>query len=278
MMLHDYEAFTSPARREDGVMVRPRRAFDAWGTEYFVLPRNADSRDSNRSTEGLRRNWAEPRWSPEDPQGTPSGTALESIALLAAPWPDAWQQELQVVRNDAALPRAWIVHHWLPMAPLDPQNRHQVPAMLQPIVFPLRETAMVEGEALARDGPFGSLVPEGQPPAGESCRIVHYDPQRVEIDATLTAPGLIVLSDVYYPGWQLDVHSAGSSQPIAILRTNRLMRGALLPAGKHRLVYRYRPGSFHVGLAVSAATWLAGLSLLVIGGIRHRRHRTALNL
>jgi hypothetical protein len=50
---------------------------------------------------------------------------------------------------------------------------------------------------------------------------------------------------------------------VPILRTNRVMRGALLPAGTHRLVYRYRPESVIYGGAISG---LALVALLAAAG------------
>ena len=50
----------------------------------------------------------------------------------------------------------------------------------------------------------------------------------------------VVLADAFYPGWALTV----DDRPAEILRTNRMMRGAALEAGRHRLVYEYRPRSF----------------------------------
>ena len=41
---------------------------------------------------------------------------------------------------------------------------------------------------------------------------------------------------------------------LPIVRTNRVLRGVALPAGNHRLVYRYRPASVWLGGAISLAS------------------------
>lgn len=69
-------------------------------------------------------------------------------------------------------------------------------------------------------------------------------------------PGLVILADVVDPGWDLTID--GTAAPI--WRTNRMMRGALVPAGEHTLVYTYRSTTFRDGALVS----LAGL-IVVIG-------------
>src|SRR5205823_7921293 len=92
----------------------------------------------------------------------------------------------------------------------------------------------------------------------ESVEVARHEPQRVELRATLERPGLVILADTYYPGWTLTI----DGQPAPIYRTNRLMRGAAVPAGRHTLVYTYDPASFQVGGAISIAGWLA-LAILI---------------
>ena len=72
-------------------------------------------------------------------------------------------------------------------------------------------------------------------------------PQRVELDVVMESPGFVVIADAVYPGWALTV----DDRPAEILRTNRMMRGAALEAGPHRLVYEYRPRSFAIGRVAS---------------------------
>ena len=99
----------------------------------------------------------------------------------------------------------------------------------------------------------------GQVTSDESyVQIVRDQPQLVEIDADLANAGLVVLADQFYPGWELSVATPGeaTSVPLPIFRTNMVMRGAVLPAGKHKLIYRYRPAGYYWGAAVSAFGWV----------------------
>src|SRR5262249_11630196 len=88
----------------------------------------------------------------------------------------------------------------------------------------------------------------------ESVAITRYEPQHVELVARLERPGLIILADVDYPGWKLAIDGT----PAPIYRTNRLMRGAAVTAGRHTLVYTYDPASFRIGGMLS----IAGLLVL----------------
>ncbi len=93
-----------------------------------------------------------------------------------------------------------------------------------------------------------------------------YRNSRVQIDARLSDPGVLVLTDAFYPGWMVRVNGAERK----ILRANYLFRGVELPAGNHQVEFSYEPESFKIGLIISLFT--AGLLLAVplIGWTRRR--------
>jgi uncharacterized membrane protein YfhO len=80
----------------------------------------------------------------------------------------------------------------------------------------------------------------------------------VELRANLGRPGLVILADTYYPGWQLTI----DDKPAPIYRANRIMRGAAVPAGDHTLIYTYKPASFRIG-AIGSLSALAMLLALI---------------
>lgn len=102
----------------------------------------------------------------------------------------------------------------------------------------------------------------------ENAAIKVYRNNRVHIDARLSSPGILVLTDAFYPGWKVRVD--GKEQ--TILRANYLFRGVELPAGNHQVEFSYEPESFKIGSIISLFT--AGLLLAVplIGWFRRRVH------
>jgi len=72
------------------------------------------------------------------------------------------------------------------------------------------------------------------------------------------SPGYLVMSDVWYPGWQAFLN--GKSTPI--LRANFLFRAVELPAGEHEIRIAYSPKQFYAGIYV---TGLSLIGLLVLG-------------
>ncbi len=88
--------------------------------------------------------------------------------------------------------------------------------------------------------------------------MTHYAPERVEIEVTAEAPGYLVLTDAWYPGWEATVDGV----PASIYRADLLFRAVAVRAGKHRVVFDFRPMSLRVGAGISLGG-LLGLGLTV---------------
>jgi Bacterial membrane protein YfhO len=88
-------------------------------------------------------------------------------------------------------------------------------------------------------------------------QITHRTNCRVSLRAKLTHPGLLVLSEGYYPGWRAAVD--GLEAPV--IRVNVMMRGLALPAGEHEVEFRFRSRSIAAGAVLSVAA-LASLVML----------------
>ncbi len=96
------------------------------------------------------------------------------------------------------------------------------------------------------------------------------DPQRLEIELEMQTAGLVVVSDLWFPGWEATV----DGQPAEVLRTNHAVRSVAVPAGAKRLEMRYKPHSFALGLQLAAAggaLWIAWLMAAGSASSRERR-------
>lgn len=246
-----------------GGFVHPRRAIDAWGADYFLWPKGGNPAELDATPLGLSTAWHEPRTAHQTvPSGPPLPLLGDSNPALA---------EVRLAANPSSAPRASIIRRVQALAPVAQDDR-EAWIKLALLVgfsydsdFDLRRMAVVEDEALlAQLGP--DLVHLPEPSTPDKVQISAYQSDEVQISAELAAPGLLVLAETDYPGWQLTVQT-GDQVPIAqrILCVNRGMRGVMLPAGIHRLVFRYRPESFWRGAAISGFAWLG---LLAFGMIR----------
>lgn len=83
--------------------------------------------------------------------------------------------------------------------------------------------------------------------------IVKYSDNLVEIVTDAPKAGIVVLHDLFYPGWEVRVD--GHQEPV--LRANILFRGAEVPPGRHRIEFSFHPLSL-TNLAAAASTVLHG--------------------
>ena len=147
--------------------------------------------------------------------------------------------ELNVYLNTEALPRAWLVHSVIPA--VDHENAFE---LIHAPDFDPADSVVLEGDILLAG-----------PNSGEDwVRIVTLRPNRIVLDVEAGSEGVLVLSEVFYPGWRAEVD--GSRVPV--LRANYLFRGVEVPAGKSRVTLTYSPPSWWIGLGLCGLT-LAGL-------------------
>jgi hypothetical protein len=228
--LADYETLLHVARQHgprqpDGSLLPQPTALRLLGTDFLVLPPTQAPYFAQRL--------------PGDPQGWPAFTSL-------------W-------RMQRTFPRAWVVHEVQALPPLEqPRDSRALEERTREVLFPAGKprdflrTAVVEtSEPLAE----WATMRGNSAAANDSCRFMVEEPQRVQIEVELAQPGLLVLSDTWFPGWQATVTTAGQSREATIYRTNRALRGVWLPKGQHVVEFRYRPFSVFSGAMVSGLAW-----------------------
>ena len=86
------------------------------------------------------------------------------------------------------------------------------------------------------------------------------NPNRIEVDIDVSEPAMLVLTEVWYPGWQALV----DGEPAALYRVNYLQRGIWLGRGNHRVELVFRPRTWRIGAIISLISW-SGLILALIG-------------
>ena len=107
------------------------------------------------------------------------------------------------------------------------------------------------------DAPASQVARLGQGGEGRA-RITTNQPTRVIVQAETSGPGWLVLADTWYPGWRAEV----DGRPARIYRANLCQRAVHLPAGRHRVTFRYQATAYRRGLMISLAAlalWLAAV-------------------
>ncbi len=138
---------------------------------------------------------------------------------------------------------AWIVHAY----EIAPSRESAIEATARPDLDPF-STVILEPE-----GAKGASVLHAPPAAEEeNIRLVVFEDTRVVFDVTLGQPGVLVISEIWYPGWNVYVNG----ERMASLRAYGLLRAVVLPAGTWRVEWRFEPVIMWLGLGISALSAL----------------------
>src|SRR5262249_19779274 len=99
-------------------------------------------------------------------------------------------------------------------------------------------------------------------PVGGSFRpatIRSYGPNRIVLDAD-GDPGILVLADIWYPGWTCRVD--GKETPVR--PANYLFRAVEVPAGAREVVFAFEPESYRRGRWISAGAVVVVVLILLL--------------
>ncbi len=198
---------------------------------------------------------------------TKTSTPLETIDCFSERWRKLGRfGDVAVYENLQARPRAWFVRRLavgLNKEVLAAITTGKLPESAGGGEFDPAEVALLEKED------FGNrpiTLPDIGDPANANVKVTRYEPNRIELATRNANPGFLVVSEMYYRGWEAWL----DGKRVPVEKVNYLLRGLAVPAGDHRIEFVYRAHSFRNG-----ATWsAAGVLLLLIGGvISLRRHR-----
>lgn len=187
------------------------------------------------------------------PAALPAGRA--DLLTLRETHPLVYEDDLvAVLENRDALPRAWVVHEARQVAP-----GAALPLLASGAVDP-RQTALLE----TAPPPLAASADASR----ETVTIERYAPDAIRLRARSDAPGLLVLSEIFYPAWQAYV----DGKPAPLYVANHALRAVPLPAGEHTVELRYESATLRAGLLVTLVTLLAfGALLIALSGRSLRR-------
>jgi hypothetical protein len=170
---------------------------------------------------------------------------------------------LRLYQNMRCLPRAQFVSDWQVV----PDHRRVMTLMQSPGFDPSK---MVFLEKNPTPGSFATRTAEAETPVPVTLQMEHYGADRVALYVRSAQAGVLVLADVFYPGWKakLDGHET------EIYRADNVLRAVVVPAGGHEIEFVYSPLSFRIGATVTLSTiaivgaWMFARLLLFRGKAR----------
>ena len=103
---------------------------------------------------------------------------------------------------------------------------------------------------------------------GSSVELTSYEANRLAYKVSSPQGGVVVLSEIYYPGWTCTV----DGQPTDIVRANYVLRAIKVPAGEHEVIMTFDPQTVHITEAIAYAA-LALLALMLIALLAYSIYR-----
>ena len=104
--------------------------------------------------------------------------------------------------------------------------------------------------------------------ATTTARVTSYDPNAIDLELDAPAAGVVVLNEVWYPGWHVTVDGDDATP----MRVDYLLRGVAVSAGHHAIAWRFHPTHFRPLFAMYALALLGVLAAFVWP--RRREHAT----
>ena len=93
-------------------------------------------------------------------------------------------------------------------------------------------------------------------------QMISYAPNKLSYSFNSSANQLVVFSEIFYEkGWKATI----DGKPADIFRTNYILRGLNVPAGKHEIVFEYSLKSYSTGNTIALIASLITIGLVVLG-------------
>lgn len=195
-------------------------------------------------------------------------TAYDSTSnqttLLTQRLPEQWRKiydhdNVQIYENPRMLPRAWLVPK--AEATSDQEALHRIRGESEP--FDPRKVALIEPTEQIK-----IAFPKGDFEGKADASIMNYEPNQLVIETNTHKQSVLVISEINYPGWE----ATTDGWPTTIFTTNYLLRGVIVPEGKHRVEMHYTAPAARRGAIISLLTLLTLMAGVIFCRIKKWRH------
>ena len=97
--------------------------------------------------------------------------------------------------------------------------------------------------------------------------IINYKNNYVDIAVNCNEDSFLIFSDTYYLGW----HAYIDGVETKIYKVNGIFKGLYVPAGEHKIRFRFLPNDFLIGAIVSGITFFIIIILLCIPRVKSKK-------
>lgn len=149
----------------------------------------------------------------------------------------SYNKTIYVYRNDYARPKMFVTNRFIV---LPDGNMSELETIL-------------EGGYISLDA-RPSMEIRADVPVGYNITIDKYEPHSVVASVAADQNSVLVLGDVWYPGWRATV----DGRKVDIMKADSVIRAIELPKGAHKVEFIYTPASAYLGVLAS----VFGLAIL----------------
>jgi hypothetical protein len=151
---------------------------------------------------------------------------------------------IKVFENPDYLPRAWLVNGDVEVIPDKVEAFEKMSAKgFDPVKSVILEEPYTKFEGVSANG---SEVEETK------VEITDYSVNSISLDVSAKEDGLLILSEVFYPGWKAYID--GNEE--RMYRADYLFRAVPIHKGEHKVKMVFSPVSFKIGLGITLSTVL----------------------
>ena len=138
----------------------------------------------------------------------------------------------------------------------------ELEAYLKSPDFDHRSTAVLEDELET------PIAPPTTPPVW-TAHITAYENNRIALDVETNHDGLLVLSEIFYPGWNATV----DGRPARIHRADYNLRSIEVAQGSHTVEFRFEPEPYTRGRLITFVTLILCIAGIFAPGINAMKRR-----
>ncbi len=107
------------------------------------------------------------------------------------------------------------------------------------------------------------------PTEGSFVTVQKISPTHLELITQAAGNQLLVISQIYYPGWQVTV----DGQPGEVLQVNAVLQGVVITSGQHTVELTYWPAMFNLGAVISTLALIVTGALAVLPALISHRNK-----
>jgi len=100
-----------------------------------------------------------------------------------------------------------------------------------------------------------------------NANIISYEANNVLIKTSNSDASILILTDVYYPGWKAFIDGTETK----IYRADGLVKAIFVPEGEHTIEFVYLPESYNTGITISLITAFILVAIYFVSRNKYRR-------